>query len=119
MKLIKKIIPIGAAFLPFMALAITTSLGNRIYDVVQDIRGILDVVLPLLMALGVILFLWGVVKYITAAGDEEKLKEARKFIVWGLIFLAVMVALWGFVTLIRNIFQVQEGGSPTSPSFPI
>ena len=119
MKLITKIIPIGAAFLPFMALAAVTNLGTKTEDLLNDIRGILNILLPLLLALGVILFLWGIVKYITAGGDEEKLKEARKFIVWGLIFLAVMVALWGFVALITNIFGVSPGGSPTGPGFPI
>jgi tellurite resistance protein TehA-like permease len=118
MKLIKKIIPLGTAILPFTALAAVTELGSRLEDILNDIINILNILLPLLLALGVIVFLWGIVKYITAAGDEEKIKEAKKYIVWGLIFLAIMVALWGFVALINNLFGVSPGGSPPGPDFP-
>ncbi|OFX79030.1 MAG: hypothetical protein A2071_10900 [Bacteroidetes bacterium GWC1_47_7] len=53
--------------------------------------------------------MWGVVRYISAGGDEEKTKEARQMIIWGVIFLAVMVAVWGFVNIVLDfIFGTED-----------
>ncbi len=54
------------------------------------------------------LFLWGIVKYITAGGDEEKTAEARNMITWGIIFLAIMVAVWGFVNVFLEFILEQN-----------
>ena len=37
-------------------------------------------VVPILFAAATIVFFWGIVKYISAAGDEEKVAEGRKYI---------------------------------------
>jgi hypothetical protein len=55
------------------------------------------------------IFLWGGVRYIAAGGDEEKVKEARSMIIWGIIFLAVMVAVWGFVNIVLDfVFGTED-----------
>ena len=71
-----------------------------IETVIQQLSDIFNSIIPLLVLLATALFLWGIVKYITAGGDEEKLREARNLIVWGIVFLSVIVAVWGFVNII-------------------
>jgi len=85
----------------------------------QDLGGALDTVedllnqlIPLLLVLATVLFLWGVIRYVTAGGDEEKLKTGRQYMLWGLIGLAVMVAVWGIVKLLVNTFGVGGEGIP-------
>ena len=70
--------------------------------------------IPLLVLLATVVFLWGVVRYITAGGDETKIEEARKLIVYGIIGLAVIVAVWGFVNVLINLIFRAE----TIPSIP-
>lgn len=80
----------------------------------MTIRGILctiafDVLNPIigtLIVLATVVFLWGIVRYLSAGGDTEKLKEARNFIVWGIIGLFVMVSVWGLVALLNNTFFI-------------
>jgi fumarate reductase subunit D len=81
--------------------------------------GIVDIikssVVPLMITLATVYFLWGVLSYIMAAGDEKKLTEARYYILYGLIGLFVIVAMWGLVSIITNTFINSGGGMPKGP----
>lgn len=113
MQKIKKFIPIGLVFTPFLVLA---AAGYTIETLITKLIGILNVVVPFLIAVAVVIFLFGVVKYITAGGDEEKRKEARNVMIYGIIGLFVMVSIWGLVAVLVNTFGFQT--TPvTPPSF--
>ena len=68
------------------------------------------------MIVATVVFLWGVVKYVIAQGDEKKLAEGRKYIIYGLIGLFVMLAMWSIVTAVKNtVFNNSGGGGNTLP----
>ena len=70
------------------------------------------------MVLATVIFLWGVIQYITAGGEEEKIKSGRTYMLWGIIALFVMVAVWGLVGVITATFQgdINSGaGIPVGP----
>jgi len=102
-------IAVGALILmPFVASAQTTVQG-----ILGTINGILNIVIPILMVLATVVFLWGVILYIVAGGDEEKLARAKSFIIAGLIGLFVMIAIWGLVRVLVTTFGVGGVGIPT------
>lgn len=68
---------------------------------------------PLLIALSVIVFIWGVLKYISGADDETKRTEGRNFMIYGIIGLFVMVSVWGLVQVLQGTFGF--GNSPFIP----
>jgi hypothetical protein len=37
----------------------------------------------ILIGIGLLLFVFGLVKYVSAGGDEDKVKEAKSFIIFG------------------------------------
>ncbi|PJE64502.1 MAG: hypothetical protein COU90_01520 [Candidatus Ryanbacteria bacterium CG10_big_fil_rev_8_21_14_0_10_43_42] len=85
--------------LPFFA----SAQGNiDIGDVLVDVADFINASIVFFVLLATAVFMWGIVRYISAHGDQDQIAEARKFIVWGIIFLAVMVAIWGFVALLLN-----------------
>ncbi len=109
----KKFIAIGLALAPSLAFA------ADINSILGVIRNILNTLVPLLIGIAVVVFLWGVIKYITAGGDEEKRKEARNMMMYGIIGLFVMVAVWGLVAVLGNTLGVQPGGTaPGVPTLP-
>src|SRR3989338_7648366 len=59
-------------------------LGN----IICQIQLILNKIIPVLITLGVVYFVWGVVHYLIAGGDEAK-KKGRDQIIYGIIGLAV------------------------------
>ncbi|TSC58838.1 MAG: hypothetical protein Greene041679_40 [Parcubacteria group bacterium Greene0416_79] len=71
-------------------------------SVANKIGGIANVVIPFLVGVALAFVLWGVFKYISAAGDEEKLAEGRKAALYGLLALFLMVAFWGIVMVIKK-----------------
>lgn len=106
----KKIIAFSAGvFSPIIAFAATTGVGTTFQNLVNDAKSIANTIIPLFMIIGVAVFLWGIVKYITHSGDEEARKSAQGYIIYGLIGIFVMVAFWGIITLLATTFGVSSG----------
>ena len=80
------------------------------------VQDVLNSIIPLLILLATVIFLWNLVRWIVNAGDAEKRKEATQGIIWGIIFLAVMVAVWGFVDIVLDFVF---GGSVDTSDFKI
>ena len=74
-------------------------------DIICKIGELLNAIIPVLVALGVVYFLWGVVQYVIG-GDEEAKKKGRSRMVYGIIGLVVIVGLWGLVTIVTNTFGI-------------
>jgi len=96
---------------PFVALA------ADLKSIVGTIRDLVNTIVPLFMVVAVAVFLWGIVKYITAAGDEEKAKAARGYIIYGLIGVFVMVCFWGIIQVVASTFGITPGGTVPVPTW--
>jgi len=73
-----------------------------------------------LEVLAVAVFLWGIVKYISASGNPEKRKQAKDLIIYGLIGMFVLVSFIGIIYILQN--TIFEGPPPmqyTSPYAPV
>jgi hypothetical protein len=69
---------------------------------------------PLVTAIisyAILLFVWGVYRYIAHAGDEKAAAEGAKLMSYGVIVLFVMVSVWGLVALLMDTL-----GIPGAPS---
>lgn len=64
-------------------------------------------VVPLIVALAVVMFIWGVIQYVINADEEAKRAEGRQFMIWGIIALTVMVSIWGLVSILAATFNIQ------------
>ncbi len=106
----KKILASILAFSPFLALAQLPNLGY-VDDSGNNIVALInDFLIPLVIAIAVLVFLWGVFKaFILGGSDEGKRAEGRKLMLWGIIALVVIVSLWGIVNLVMTLFGVNPG----------
>ena len=77
-------------------MTISQLLGN-VEAVFRQLIGILFVV-------ATVVFIWGVIQYVIAGGDEDKLSNAKNVIVWGLVGLFVMMMMWSIVTAVKALF---------------
>ncbi len=62
--------------------------------------------LPVLIALGVLYFVWGVVQYFIGDSDEAKGKGKDR-IIYGIIGLAVIISVWGLVYIVTYTFGTE------------
>jgi len=97
-------------FLPILAIAQSSvSLPNpqspsNFGDLVTMILGFIAYLIPLLIALGLLVFFWGMAKFILHAEDEGKREEGRQLMMWGVIGLFVMVSFWGLTKILLGTF---------------
>ena len=108
----------GTAFLVLSVFLPTAfAQAQSFQGVAIAIINILEVfVVRILFLLATVVFIWGVIMYITAGGSEDKVKKGRGYILWGLTGLTVMVAIWGIVQVVTTTFF--PGGIPPAPQLP-
>lgn len=62
----------------------------------------------IIFGLAIIGFLWGLMKFIFAAGSEDARESGKNIMVWGLVAIFVMASVWGIVRLAQNTFNVGD-----------
>ncbi len=112
---LKKIFLSLLAFSPFLVLAAGDSLDTVIINIARLIQ---DGVIPIIIGLALLTFLWGVMKYGTSR-DETSRKESIAIIINGIIVLFVMVSVWGLVALFFNFFGLNPSGPVNLQNKPI
>ncbi len=77
-----------------------------------------EVLVPLVFAIALIVFIWGMFQYFIAGGaDAEKRSQGRMLALWAIIGFAIMVAVWGLVSLITTTFGFDKASTPCLPTF--
>lgn len=111
----KKVIIAALVFAP--ALALAQNLSN-IKTFVTSIGQVVSLALPIVVGIALLAFFWGLVKFIFAQGNEEAKTDAKKIMLWGLIALFVMVAVWGLVRFIGTALGINQGDTIIVPGVP-
>src|SRR3989338_6244089 len=113
----KKVILAALALTPAFAFAQSAPNLTNIESLVIAIGNIVELALPIVVGIALLVFFWGLVKFIFAQGNEEAKADAKKIMLWGLIALFVMVAVWGLVRFIGSALGVSDfGGTIPIPS---
>jgi hypothetical protein len=113
---IQNIILAAAAFLPSLVSAQRRA-SKEVADIIVVFVEIIYISIPILTGLGLALFLWGVVRYI-GTSDEGTKQEARSVILYGIITLFAMVAVWGLVYFVAGTLGIGIDNSGTIPPQP-
>ena len=100
----KALLPISY-LLPVLAFAQDSSVGG----VVDLIRDLINAATPIVVALALLYFFWGLANYILASGNEVDKEKGRNMMIWGVVALFVMVSVWGVVGLLGDTLGVEQG----------
>lgn len=57
--------------------------------------------------IALVVFLWGVVEYIRGAEKEEKRKDGRQHMLWGVIGFVIMFGVFGIITILTNTLGIK------------
>lgn len=81
------------------------------FDVLDKFLGkvvveIINPIILLLVGASFIVFLWGAFEFIANAGNEEKRKEGKRAIFWGLIGLVIIFGAYGIINVALNTFNL-------------
>lgn len=98
-----------ATFIIFTPVFASADVSN-LQGLISQIQTLVNALIPLLFGFALIGFIWGVVKYIWAGGRPEKIKEARGFIIFSIVGIAVMLSVWSLALFLKDSFF------PTAPA---
>ncbi len=94
----------------------TKVLANpTLQSLIPEIQSFLNTaVVPFLITIAAVVFIYGVVRFIAQADNEESRKRGRDFIIWGIAGLVLIFVFWGIVNLIIGVL----GLTPNMPDRP-
>jgi len=77
---------------------------GEVNDFLDDISSFINsTLIPLVFALALLLFIWGIFKYfILGGGDDESREEGKQLMLWAIVGFVVMVSVFGIVNLIAG-----------------
>jgi len=88
---------------------------DPITDFLVQIKGIINLLIPLAVACAVLFFIWGLAMYILRSGDVKSKEEGRTKMIYGVIALFVIVSIWGIVGFLGRILDIGQGGVGAVP----
>lgn len=109
----KKFIILALALAPMAASA--QELGN-LENLLEAVKRLVELALPLVVALALLGFFWGLAKFIFAQGNEDKKEDGKRIMIWGVVALFVMVSVWGLVGFIGEALGIGAGGQAPVPT---
>jgi len=105
---------LGLILVPSLALAQFTDFEGSITTLTEWINSII----PLLIGIAVLVFLWGVIKYVIAGDDAESRKQGLGLMAYGILAIFVMVSVWGLVNVLINTFSLETAAPTDIPEVP-
>jgi hypothetical protein len=100
--------------LPSLAFALDRDIHD-LKSLITYVLQLLNALIPLFFAIAFLAFIWGIIKYLYAAGAKE-LSEARNYIIFGIIAMTVMLSVLGLANILKNTFFPQAP-SPAGNNF--
>lgn len=89
---------------------------SQLLSIIQNVLKVFDLLVYIVIALAVVFFLVGLIKYLIAP-DPSSASDARGMIVNGIIILFVMISVWGLVNILSDTFGIRSTNAPAF--FPV
>lgn len=77
---------------------------DTLEDLIFRITDIANYVVPVLFALALLAFFWGMSNFILNAGNEEKRNQGKQTLIWGSLSLFIIFSIWGILIMLQNTF---------------
>ena len=90
--------------------------GSQFINFASNLLDTANILVTLLFVVALLVFAYGIIRYLMAAGDESEIRSARGYIIWGVIGMAVLASLFGLILFLRSVFGVS--GDPGNIQAP-
>jgi uncharacterized membrane protein len=108
---------ISAYALPIIASAqgvVSTTPQQGIIGLIQFANTALNDVMVMLITLAIVVFFWGLIKYIVSVGEERAAGLTTIF--YAIVAIFIMVSIWGVIHLLQSTFGVNNSNSAETPA---
>ncbi len=101
----KLALTVSLFLLPAVAFAETANL-SYFSSLIVGLRGTLNALVPMVITIALLVFFWGLIKYIRSSGKGHA--EGRNIMIAGLLALFIMVSVWGIVRVMQSILGIPD-----------
>ncbi len=71
--------------------------------------GLINLALPVVVGIALLVFIWGLIKFISKSGDAASHKEGRSLMIWGIIALFAMISYKGLIGIAQSTLGIHDG----------
>ena len=95
------------------------STPSNLKELVDIFLDLIRTALPVIAGLALLVFIWGLVKFIfRVSGDEKAVEEGKNLMKWGLIALFVLISFMAILAFVyRDIGFSRTFGLPLLPPY--
>ncbi len=72
--------------------------------IAKVVQNIINPIVGILFALAFLFFIWGGARFILRADDENEVTQGKQHLIWGLVGMFIMVAVYGIINLVTGTF---------------
>ena len=94
------------------------AVAQGLVTTIDTVGRIIGLIVPIIGALLLIYFFWGIAQYISAGGDDEKRTAARNMMIYAVIGMFVAFSIFGLVRLLAGTVGISESDIGSSEQLP-
>jgi len=111
---------IGIVSGSFARIAFAQSSGGGLgsfRDLINTIGGLITkYVIPFLVAIAILYFLWNIIHFVSSMGNEKEREEFKKYSINGIIALFILLSVWGIIGIFSTTLFNKTPGIPQFPT---
>ena len=73
-------------------------------------------IIPIMFALALIWFFWGLIKFIRSAGDPKEAANGKSIMIYGVIAIAIMASIYGLVGWLQGVVGIDNNVTIAPPT---
>ena len=101
----------------FPAITYAQNLRN-VKRLIEAIGSIVKLATPVLVGIALLVFFWGLIKFIASADNEDGRKQGIQIMIWGAVSIFVILSIFGIVNFIGEALDIGQGEDIVVPVVP-
>lgn len=93
--------------------------AQNIQSIFLLFSNLLNALIGMLITVAIVVFFWGLIKYLLHDGSSEDAHKGVYQMIWGIVAIFVMVSIWGLVALLQRTFGVDNNQAKVPAAVPL
>jgi len=107
-----RIIITSIFILPMVVYGLEFNLSASTFaGIITYVLSILNLLIPILVALALIFFFWGLSRFVISAGNESELKKGKNYMMWGILALFILFSYSAIISIFAKDLEIGDTSS--------
>jgi hypothetical protein len=69
---------------------------------INQLVNVINAIIPVLGSIALLIFFYGLVKYVYGSSDSHSHNDGKELIIWGLVAIFVLFSVWGIINVFKS-----------------